>query len=63
MVNIPVEVIDILFKIGNQKEDTIDDVFRGNGESRENNPQELNNGPVKGRKRTSRNTRRRQARK
>jgi len=63
MVNIPVEVIDILFKIGNQKEDTIDDAFRGNGESRENNPQELNNGPVKGRKRTSRNTRRRQARK
>jgi len=69
MVNIPVEVIDILFKIGNREEDTIDAAFRGNGDSHENNPTGVTldgNNSVRGGRRSSRKprkTRRRQARK
>jgi hypothetical protein len=67
MVNVPVEVLDILFKIGNREEDTIDAAFRGNGESSENNPTVVAlDGSVRGGRRSSRKprkTRRRQARK
>ena len=63
MVNIPIQVIDILFKIGNQEEDTIDNEFRTSDPEESYNNSNSNNGSVKERRRVSRKTRRRQARK